>query len=270
MTSRAAPAPLAPHVLGYVGYREDSPGPFRRVAVPSAEVHVIISFGPEIRAPGPARSFVAAPHSEHAIVEHDGEQDGVELRLTPLGTRMLLGTPMHEVAGAVVELDHVLGRAAAELTERLYETPGWAERFALLDAVIARRLGQARPPDPGVELAWRRLVHSHGAVPVGRLAEETGWSRRHLLARFRDHVGLAPKVFARILRFQRAAALLERPGGPSLCEVAVECGYFDQAHLNRDFRAFAGCTPIELMARRLPDGGGYGADARPPAVTAAA
>jgi len=84
-----------------------------------------------------------------------------------------------------------------------------------------------------------------------------GWSRRHLLGRFREHTGLPPKVFARILRFQRAAALMTRPGGPSLCEIALDCGYYDQAHLNRDFREFSGRTPTELMAARLPKGGGY-------------
>ena len=63
--------------------------------------------------------------------------------------------------------------------------------------------------------------------------------------------------FARILRFQRAATLMADPAGPSLCEIALDCGSYDQAHLNRDFRAFAGRTPTELMAARLPKGGGY-------------
>jgi transcriptional regulator GlxA family with amidase domain len=100
-------------------------------------------------------------------------------------------------------------------------------------------------------------VRTNGAAPVEALAADIGWSRRHLLGRFREHTGLPPKVFARILRFQRAAALLADPAGPSLCEIALDCGYYDQAHLNRDFRAFAGRTPTELLAARLPDGGGY-------------
>jgi AraC-like DNA-binding protein len=257
MTARDALPAHGPHVLRYVGYRESSPGPFRRVEVPTGDVHVIISFGPEIRTPAPSRSFVAAPHDEHAVTEHDGEQHGLELQLTPLGTRMLLGVPMHELAGLVVPLEDLLGREADELAERLVEAPGWEARFALLDDVIARRLDAAAPLDGAVEHAWRRLVVSHGDVPVAALARDVGFSRRHLLHRFRDHVGLGPKVFARILRFRRATRLLLRPGGPSLSEVALGCGYFDQAHLNRDFRAFAGCTPTELLARRLPDEGGF-------------
>jgi AraC-like DNA-binding protein len=256
MVTREAPPTLRPHVVEYVGYEETTPGPARRIEVPTALVHVIISFGPRVRAPEPLSSFVAPPEAEHAIVETDGEQHGMGIKLTPLGARMVFGVPMHEL-GRVADLDAVMGPEGAELPERLAGAPDWAARFAILDAVLARRLDSARAPAPGVEQAWRRLVATHGAVPVGALAEESGWSRRHLVARFRDDVGLPPKVFARILRFERAAELLVAPGGPSLCEIALGCGYYDQAHLNRDFRAFAGCTPTELLARRLPAGGGW-------------
>ena len=257
MINRAPPPELRPHLLGYVGYREWTPAPFRRLEVPSGEVHVIISLGPEVRVPAPVSSFVAAPHTEHVIVESGGEQHCVELRLTPIGTHMLLGIPMHELADRVTPIEAVLGREGAELPERLATAPGWDARFAALDRLLGRRLAEARTPAAGVEHAWWRLVGTHGATPVERLAEEIGWSRRHLFARFREHTGLPPKVFARILRFQRAAALMARPDGPSLCEIALDCGYYDQAHLNRDFRAFSGRTPTELMAARLPKGAGY-------------
>jgi AraC-like DNA-binding protein len=257
MVHRAAPVALRPHVLGYLGYREWLPQPFRRLEVPSGEVHVIVSFGPQVRVPAPVRSFVAAPHTTHTIVDFDREQHGVELRLTPIGTHMLLGVPMHELADRVTPIEDLLGRDGAELPERLYEAGTWPERFALLDRLLARRLAEARAPLAGVEHTWRRLVQTDGAATVEALAAEVGWSRRHLFARFREHTGLPPKVFARILRFQRAAALMADPGGPSLCEIALDCGYYDQAHLNRDFRAFAGRTPTELLARRLPAGGGY-------------
>jgi AraC-like DNA-binding protein len=257
-TARRAPPPaLRPHVLGYVGYREWLPRGFTRLEVPSDEVHVIVSFGPCVRAPAPVRSFVAAPQAEHAIVDFDPEQHGVEIRLSPIGAYLVLGVPMHELVGRLATLEEVLGRDGAELPERLHEAGTWPARFALLDRVIAGRLAAATAPAPGVEHAWWRLVRTHGAAPVERLAAEVGWSRRHLLARFREHTGLPPKVFARVLRFQRAARLLADPGGPSLAEIALDCGYYDQAHLNRDFRAFAGRTPLELLAARLPDGGGY-------------
>ena len=73
------------------------------------------------------------------------------------------------------------------------------------------------------------------------------------VAQFRREVGLPPKTLARILRFHRARGLIVAPGGADFAEVADLCGYYDQAHLIRDFREFAGCTPAEFRRRRLPD-----------------
>src|SRR3954466_636131 len=140
---RAAPPALSPHVLGYLGYREWLPQPFRRLEVPSGEVPVIVSFGPSVRVPAPVRSFVAAPHTEHTIVDFDAEQHGIEIRLTPIGAHMLLGIPMHELADRVTEIKDVLGRDGAELPERLWDAGTWPQRFALLDRLLARRLADA-------------------------------------------------------------------------------------------------------------------------------
>jgi AraC-like DNA-binding protein len=252
---RPAPAALAPHVLGCAGYKEFAPGGFRRLEPSNDEVHVIFSFGPECRVPQRVRSFVAATDTRHAVVEHDGHQHGVELRLTPIGAHMLLGVPMDELTCRVVELDGLLGREADELIERMHEAGGWEGAFDVMDGWLLRRLAGAPLPHPAVEHTWERLVRSHGSVPVADLVEESGWSRRHLAARFREEVGLAPKPFARVLRFRHAASELVRPDGRSLAEIALDCGYYDQAHLNRDFREFSGRSPTELMAARMPDGG---------------
>jgi AraC-like DNA-binding protein len=259
MWERDAAPGLRPHVIGYVGYREWGSAGFRRLETPSGEVHVILSFGPRIRVGGEElESFVAAPHTEHAIVESITGQHCVEIRLTPLGAHLVLGEPMDALAGRTVPFEEVWG--GRELVERLHDAPSWATRFDLLDAVLAKRIAGARPLAPEVDGAWRRLVATRGAVPVAELVRESGWSRRHFTARFAEHAGLPPKAFARVLRFDRAKQLLARagPGGASLAEVALDCGYYDQAHFNRDFRAFAGCTPTELIARRLP--AGYSAD----------
>src|SRR4051812_23798630 len=255
MTTRLAAPALRPHVVDYLGFRERTPGPSRRVELPTGLVHVIVSFGPRVHAPEPLESFIAPPDAEHTVVVSEGEQHCLGIKLTPLGARRIFGARID----GVVALEDLLGRAGAELPERLYEAGTWPERFALLDELFARRLADAPPLPAAVEDAWRALVFSHGAISVEELARRAGWSRRHLVARFREHVGLPPKTFARILRFERAAELLADPAGPSLCEIALEAGYYDQAHLNRDFRAFAGRTPTELLAARLPAGAGWDA-----------
>jgi AraC-like DNA-binding protein len=151
---------------------------------------------------------------------------------------------MDELTNRVVAIEDVLGPRAPLLVERLQEAAGWPERFALLDAVLLRRLGGG--PEPAREVTWtlRRLTQADGRLAVSSLATEVGWSRRHLAASWRRDVGLAPKAVARILRFQRALRLVRQ--GHSLADAAYDCGYADQPHLNRDFRALAGATPREV------------------------
>jgi AraC-like DNA-binding protein len=260
---RAAPHPaLRGHVQEYCGYREETPAPLSRSETPSGTVTLVLSFGEEISVavggdpPRRHTSFLAPLHDRPATTQHAGRQHGVEVKLSPTATRRLVGMPVHELPGAVVDLDLLLGRRADELVESLADAASWEERFARLDAVLARRLSDGPPLHPGVQHAWRLLVAGHGKLPVATLAAELGWSRRHLGERVRADLGLPPKVIARVLRFDRVKHLLGRDDGTGLAEIALECGYYDQAHLNRDFREFADSTPSDFLARRLPDGGG--------------
>ena len=251
----AQPHPLLqPHVRRYCGYRERTTQPVRRRELPGADVTMIVSLGPELRLlePRPARhtSFVAGLDERSAVTEHDGEAAGVEVTLTPLAARLFFRVPMHTLARRVVELDDVLGPEADRLAERLHDAASWPLRFRILDDAIRRRLAAAPDPSPGVTWAYRRVLDTHGRVRIGALASELGWSRKRLAARFREEVGLPAKSLARIVRFRHAVGFIEHDEERSLAEIALDCGYFDQAHLNRDFRALAGSTPTELLARR--------------------
>jgi AraC-like DNA-binding protein len=262
LVSRAVQPALRRHVLRYQGFHERTPRPLRRREPPQAGATVILAFGPRLRLPEAGLSvgsFAAGPDDAFTLTEHDGTSHGIQVDLTPFGAGLLLGLPPGELARAVVPLEDAL-RDGGLLVERLAEAPGWDARFDLLDEAIGARLADRASAPLEVEWAWRRLVSSGGRARVGDLAAEIGWSRRHFGARFREHVGLPPKLVARIARFRRALALLQGPGSPALAEVAHACGYADQAHLSRDVRAFAGATPSELVARLLPDGLGVGAE----------
>jgi AraC-like DNA-binding protein len=262
-----APHPaLAGIVRRYCGYNHDCTGTTRRREVAQDEVTIILSLGPRLQVGGPDHpadrygSFVAALTDTFAITEHEGALRGVEVKLSPFGAHMLFGVAMHELSSKLVlPLEDVLGVEAAELVERLAGAPGWPDRFALVDSFILGRVERARHPSPDVDWAWRRLHATGGLVPVGQLARELGCSRRHLIGRFREQVGPAPKTAARLVRFQRTVRLLERNDGCRFAEIAQRCGYYDQAHMNREFRELAGIAPGEFVARLLPDGLGVAA-----------
>jgi AraC-like DNA-binding protein len=245
---------LAGLVLRYQGYREFSAAPVRRRQPPVGSCALILSLGPPIRLSGPAgptvpNSFLAGMHDAAVITEFTGAQHGVQVDLTPLGTWTLLGRPMPELTNLVPALDELAHPVLTGLPERLAAEPDWPRRFARLDAALLGALDAARRrPDPEVAWAWRELRRTAGGAGVARLAEGTGWSRRHLLTRFRDQVGLAPKAAGRVLRFERAAGLLVAGTAGTIADVAAACGYADHAHLDREFRALAGCTPSTYLA----------------------
>jgi AraC-like DNA-binding protein len=251
--ARRAPAPaLKPYLLGALEGWEQDRGPASHLReVPFPGVPLVLNLGARWEIEDPwARpehrdSFVAGMHAAPSIVHGPASWSCVELRLTPLGAFRLLGLPMHELANRSVELEDVLPRVE-ELTTRLRDTASWSERFDAVETFLARRLADSAQPSPALEWSWQRLRSSGGRAPIGALASELGWSHRRLIARFREGIGLAPKTAARVLRFDRAVTAL-RASPDTLAAIAFDCGYFDQAHLNREFRELAGTTPTAFV-----------------------
>jgi AraC-like DNA-binding protein len=247
VAGRAPHPALRPHVRTLTAWHEVSAAPVRRRELPGARIVLVVSFGPSLRIDGePFTSFSAGLGDAPALTEHAGLGYGIQAYLSPLGARRFFGMPMSELSGRVVELEDLLGAAARELAERLATTPDWPTRIDRFERAIAERVLAAPPAAPELEWAWQRLVATDGAVPVAELAAELGWSRRHLAVRFRSELGMAPKALARLLRFERAVKRLR--AGDELADLALDAGYYDQAHFNRDFRAFAGTTPTEYLA----------------------
>lgn len=189
------------------------------------------------------------------LITHDGRQSGIQLGLTPLGARALLGVPAGELVGIDVDAADVLGPLAHRLREQILEADGWAERFAVLDRVLLTRARTEVALPTEVAHTWRRLLVRDGAAAVSELARETGWSSRHLRQRFRAELGLGPKEAARVVRFDRARRMLQRTTAAgnrlTLAELAVTFGYCDQAHLAREFRELAGCSPSQWLAEEF-------------------
>jgi AraC-like DNA-binding protein len=263
---QGAPDPrLRGHVLSYCSYREETTSFVRRRELPSVRVVLIINLGEPIRVlapPGQAgwseqpEGFLAGLHDTYAVTETGGSQAGVQVDLTPIGAHLLLGLPMDELSRRVVTLEDLFGSGGMLLREAVAEAPGWAERFEVVDQFLLTLLDRARSPVPSVTRALGRLRESGGTVPVGVIAAEIGCSRRHLISRFREQVGVTPKLLARILRFERVVSLVDARTELGWAEIAQVCGYYDQAHMIRDFNQFAGSPPNEFARRRLPDGGG--------------
>ncbi len=171
------------------------------------------------------------------------------IRLHPAGAYALLATPLRTITGLVLELRDLVGSAADELVERCREAPSTEARFGIAAAWIAARVGGARPVEPAVSWAAAEIESRNGDVPIAELRAETGLSKTRLATAFREQIGVPPKLFARIVRFRRALALVESGASP-LADVALVAGYYDQPHFNAEFRELSGLTPGELLVAR--------------------
>ena len=169
------------------------------------------------------------------------------VRLKPAGALALVDRPLREISGWTLDLADVVGRAAEELAERCFEADSTDERFRRAAAWIEERTGRVAPGLPAVSWTAARIERSSGTVPIGALREEAGLSKSRLASAFRDQVGLPPKVYARIFRFQRLLKLIHG-GSSSLAEAALDTGYYDQPHMTAEFRELSGMAPREFLA----------------------
>ncbi|WP_343241827.1 MULTISPECIES: helix-turn-helix domain-containing protein [unclassified Streptomyces] len=277
------PAPaLRPYIAGYCGYRQDGVPPTRHRGMPSPFLTLIFTLDDPLtvevhpdprQAPGRYDALLGGLHTTSALITHGGRQSGIQVALSPLGARALLHLPAGELANADIPADAVLGRLADEVRARLRDAPDWRQRFAVLDRILWRYARPESAVPPQVVRAWDLLLRSGGALSASALAKDVGWSGRHLAGRFHTEIGLSPKAAARVIRFDRARRLLVvracgrgrdvldgrdglpdayAPGTPNgLADLAADCGYFDQAHLAREFRSLAGCAPSRWLAEEF-------------------
>jgi AraC-like DNA-binding protein len=236
---------------GMAGFRDRGITTVGRRAIPHPAVTLVLDFGE-----GPLIvDDTAGQQHQGSLVAGIGFGAGpmwvrgknfeaVQVRLSPLVTQAVLGISPADLDGGVAALDDLWGPQASRIGEQLSEAPSWEARFALVDALLARRRRAVSPVDPEVNWAWHRILGARGRIRIDLLATEVGWSHKRLWARFRSQLGLPPKRMARLVRFDRAVHRLA--AGDNAARVAADSGYADQAHLHRDVAAFTGITPVAV------------------------
>lgn len=183
-------------------------------------------------------------HRRHLLVETAQQYCMLGVAFRPGGAWRILGCPVDEIAGCHVEMETLFGRRPAErLMEQLHDAKSAPEKIRVIDRELCSRLG--RELHPAVAWAAEQIVRYPEAARLAELAEEAGLSTRRFREIFSREIGISPKGFIRIRRFQSLLKRLQAPSRWNGSVLAAEAGYADQAHSIRDFQEFTGLSPSQ-------------------------
>jgi len=250
-------AALAPFVA-QLWHFDDAEGALqhaRERILPSGAMQLLINLDEdELRSyHGPAQTVrrtrgtaLCGPYTGHFVIDTAEQREIMGVTFHPGGAAPFFAVAADALRGIDVEVEQLWGRDGAVLRERLCEQRDPAARLRTLEAVLLARVVRPLAPDPALAVAVGALELG---VPVAAVAERLGFSARRLIATFGAQVGLSPKTFARVRRFQRVLTAVTREKPRPWAELALVCGYYDQAHLIHEFTAFSGLPPTAYAPR---------------------
>lgn len=158
--------------------------------------------------------------------------------------------PMNEISDCVVDTDLLWGSEFEQLREQLLSIDDIGKRFELAEKFLLKRYSRHLKVNECVAFAVDEIVANPDQISLSTLYDKIGYSQKHFTEMFKGHVGVTPKTFVKVMRFQRAIAEIESGTKINWPEIAFDAGYYDQAHFINDFKAFSGFTPEEYLKRK--------------------
>jgi AraC-like DNA-binding protein len=253
-----APAPPLADLIERFWYSSDAPVHQKVRIVPSGTMELVFNLDEDelgfydAEQHGSCKNFSGAifsgAHARPLFVDSQEHVMGVHFK--PGGAFRFLGVPASELADTHVDLEALWGRATQDLREQLCVAANPARRFRVLERALIARLENTWKEHRAVRAALDIFGRDAGEVRTRDLAAHLGLSQRHFIKVFSNQVGITPKQFGRVQRFQRALELTRSSSTPDWADIVVACGYFDQSHLIHDFQTFLGLTPTEFHRQR--------------------
>ncbi len=196
------------------------------------------------------RSWLSGPHSEFIVIDTARDASMIGVHFRPGGANAFFGLPLDELRNSVVNLDALWNGSAQSLRDQLLEAPSPSAKFRVLEGALLARWRAATSHHRAVAYALGCFMREAESVTIGKMMGEIGLSRRRFIEVFTQQVGLTPKMFCRVRRFQRAINQVHRSPKVIWADVAMECGYYDQSHFINNFKEFCGVTPVDYLEER--------------------
>lgn len=200
-----------------------------------------------VRHPG---AVLVGAGSRYSVIDSQEQRAVMGVAFRPGGTWPFFDPAADELRNQDTPLQDIWRCGGASLRERVLSGATPLARIGILERELLAQSIRPLERRPEIDLALASLIRTHGNIAITEVSEQTGMNMRSLSRAFTVEVGLTPKLFARIKRFERMLALICNGKPIEWRDIALECGYFDQSHLIRDCKLISGCSPVELLSRR--------------------
>jgi AraC-like DNA-binding protein len=215
--------------------------------LPKGTAELVINLGS-----GPASGAgISGPQSQSFIIERTAHDELLGIHFNPGGAFPFLGFPFGDLHGINITLSDLWGeRRASQLLGLINEARTIEMKFRVLEEWLMLMANRPLKHHPAVSFAMKVFQRDPGLLSSARVAEKINLSQRRFIQLFRDEVGLTPKLFCRVQRFQEVIKTVEKRRDVDWVDIALSCGYFDQSHFNHDFREFSGLSPTQYLELR--------------------
>ncbi|HSS20680.1 MAG TPA: DUF6597 domain-containing transcriptional factor [Pyrinomonadaceae bacterium] len=195
------------------------------------------------------RGWISGERTKYIIIGSENTSM-VGVRFRPGGAYPFFSFPISELSDAVIDLDLIWGSLVDEIRDQLLETPSPEARLLVMESFMLRHARRALETNRLISFAVQQLQHSPQFLAIRDLANTIGITQKHLISQFEKIVGLRPKTFARISKFQKVLTSIEQTKKVEWSAIANDCGYYDQAHFIKEFQTFSGLNPSAYLTHR--------------------
>jgi AraC-like DNA-binding protein len=239
-------SPLSNFVERFWYWKGHSVSHSRERILPTGTVELVI----DLRGARTSRSVVSGPRSKSSIIERSAQDELLGIHFLPGGAFPFLKFPFGDLHNVAIGIDDLWGAdRAGQLLELLDEAERTERRFRILEAWMMKAISRPLHHHPAVTFAIAELERNP-SLSMSRLAAKVNLSQRRFIQVFANEVGLTPKLFSRIQRFDRVIRSAATSGDVDWLEIALSSGYFDQAHLIHEFQEFSSLSPTEYLGLR--------------------
>lgn len=210
-------------------------------AFPEMAFHYNNQFRDEVRQ-SLSLASLDGPSEKYKVFRLDGRFGMIGVCFHPYGIQQIFKVSLQELKNQSIELDLILGKEGKALAEQVIQASNNAQRLEVLTQFLHKKIRSASSIDPQIFGSIQKIYARKGALNMDEITKDVWLSRRQFERKFNELTGIRPKLLARIIRFQTSLKMKEKPI-ESLSALAYDCGYFDQSHFIRDFKAFSGLSP---------------------------